>query len=128
MLIVVNEFPLLNYETLDRLDGEKAKPVKVKEEINKIEFNCLDDVVIFSESNEEMLINLKRIFQRFRQADLKLATAKIRLFVPEINFLGHTISLSKGARVNRDKIEVIKNFPRPKNLKELRRILGMMSF
>ena len=47
--------------------------------------------------------------------------------VQNINFFGHNIS-PNGILPSNDKIESIKNFPRPRNLKQLQRFLGMINF
>jgi hypothetical protein len=45
----------------------------------------------------------------------------------EITYLGHYLS-ARGIRVIPDRVEVIKQFPRPRNLRSLRRFIGMVGF
>jgi hypothetical protein len=45
----------------------------------------------------------------------------------EISFLGHSVS-AQGIKVLPERVEAIRNFPPPKNLKAVRRFLGMAGF
>jgi len=52
--------------------------------------NCLvhlDDVIILGRTFEEHLTNLRAVFDRFRQAGLKLKPSKCALCQPEVEFL-----------------------------------------
>ena len=52
----------------------------------------LDDAVIFSENFEQHLSDLQEVFQRFRDAGLKLNPRKCTFARSSIVFLGHHIS------------------------------------
>jgi cytoskeleton-associated protein 5 len=52
----------------------------------------LDDVVIFSENFQQHLSDLLEVFQRFRDAGLKLNPRKCTFARSSIVFLGHHIS------------------------------------
>jgi hypothetical protein len=45
----------------------------------------------------------------------------------EINYLGHLLS-PQGVTVLPDRVEAIQRYPRPTNLRTLRRFLGMLGF
>jgi hypothetical protein len=45
----------------------------------------------------------------------------------EIEFLGHLVS-SRGVKVLPDRVETVQQYPRPINLRQLRRFLGMVGF
>jgi hypothetical protein len=51
----------------------------------------LDDVIVFGKSFLVTLCNLAMVFQRFRQAHLKMKVKKCWLFQPEVGFLGHIV-------------------------------------
>ena len=55
-------------------------------------FGYLDDILIFSPDNETHLKHLKEVFQRLRQADLKLKASKCNFFKKHIQYLGHLVS------------------------------------
>nr|XP_015833287.1 PREDICTED: uncharacterized protein LOC107397493 [Tribolium castaneum] len=59
----------------------------------------LDDVIVFSSSNyKEHLERLKSVFDRLRQANLKLKPTKCNFLMREAKYLGHIIS-SEGVSV-----------------------------
>jgi len=87
----------------------------------------LDDVIIFSTTFDSHLERLSEVFQRLKQAGLKLKPSKCSLFRPEVSFLGHTIT-SNGIKPSREKVDLIRNWKRPQNLTQLRSFLGFCSY
>ena len=55
-------------------------------------FGYLDDILIFSPNNETHLKHLKEVFQRLREANLKLKASKCNFFKKHIQYLGHLVS------------------------------------
>ena len=90
-------------------------------------FKYVDDLLIFSKTKEEHLSHLTQVFEILNHAGLILNKEKCVFCVPEINFLGHTVG-ANGIRPLDAKIDAIQSFPRPKNMKQLRRFLGMINF
>lgn len=87
----------------------------------------VDDILIFSKSEEEHLKHLKTVFERLIKYNIKLSSNKCVLGVQELNFLGHRVTTS-GIHPTHEKIDVIKNFPKPNTLKELSSFLGLLNF
>ena len=52
----------------------------------------LDDIIIFSKDKTEHLQHIKVIFQKLKEAGLKLKESKCDFFKKEIHYLGHLIS------------------------------------
>ena len=52
----------------------------------------LDDVIIFSKTEEEHLEQMRVVFDRFREHGLKLKPSKCEVFKTEINYLAHHVS------------------------------------
>ena len=52
----------------------------------------LDDVIVFSHTEEEHLERMRVIFDRFREHGLKLKPSKCEVFKTEINYLAHHVS------------------------------------
>ena len=92
-------------------------------------FTCvyLDDIIIYSSSIEEHLTHLRIVFDRLRQANLKLKPSKCDFAVKEVNFLGHRVS-SDGVQPDPAKISVIKNLKPPTTVREVRSFIGMASY
>lgn len=87
----------------------------------------LDDVIIFAQSPSQHIHRLKEVFTRLRQAHLKLKVSKCRLMSQKVDFLGHVVS-SEGVSVDPTKIEKVRTWPVPKNIKELRAYMGLCSY
>ncbi len=64
---------------------------------------------------------LREVFTRFRKANLKLKPSKCFLFQQAVNYLGHVVSED-------GKIEAVKHWPTPANVKEVRSFVGFASY
>ncbi|GFQ74285.1 retrovirus-related Pol polyprotein from transposon 297 [Trichonephila clavata] len=87
----------------------------------------LDDIIIVGKSFEEHLSNLRRVFEKLKEAKLKLNPSKCNLFRHEVNYLGHIIS-AEGVRTDPQKVSAVKDWRRPKNVHELRSFLGLCTY
>lgn len=87
----------------------------------------LDDVVVFSGTIKEHLDRLKEVFERLRQAGLKLKPSKCELFKTQVKYLGHIVS-GNGVSTDPDKVEAIKYWPVPTTVTEVRAFLGMTGY
>ncbi|MCO5557612.1 hypothetical protein L7F22_011178 [Adiantum nelumboides] len=86
-----------------------------------------DDVIIYSKTIEEHKEHLKVIFQALRDKKLYVNQKKSEFFLQEIQYLGHIIS-KNGIRMDPAKLEVMKDWPNPRNLHELRSFIGMCAY
>ena len=87
----------------------------------------IDDIVIFSKSIEEHLTHLKEVFRRLRDANVKLISEKCSFVKQRIVYLGHFVT-TEGIFPDPSKVEVVKNFPTPASLKELKSFLGLANY
>ena len=78
----------------------------------------LDDIIIWAPSLEEHLHRLRLLFDRIRTAALKLKPTQCRFLKKEVSFLGHVVS-SEGIKTDPDKVETIRTWPIPVDIKEL---------
>ena len=90
-------------------------------------FVYLDDILVISSSWEEHLTNLDLVFKRLRYAGLRLKPKKCAFARRKASYLGHVISES-GIEVDPQKVDKVRNYPRPTNLKTLRQFLGLTSY
>ena len=86
-----------------------------------------DDIIIHSSSLEEHKEHLKAVLEELRANKLFINEKKSEFFMREIKYLGHIIS-KDGIRMDPDKLQVINEWPVPKNLHELRSFIGMCSY
>ena len=94
---------------------------------NEFVFNYLDDLVIYSRSLEEHARHIRVVLDRLQQAGITLNPDKVTIAAKEIQYLGHRLS-SQGISVLPDRVAAIHSYPRPLNLRALRRFLGMLGF
>lgn len=87
----------------------------------------IDDILVASRSETEHLAHLKELFKRLTDFGLVINASKCVFGKPEITFLGHNVSAA-GIQPTNEKVSVIKDFPKPKNEKQLRQFLGMINF
>ena len=90
-------------------------------------FNYLDDLVIYSRSVEEHSVHLRVALRRLQEAGFTLNPEKVVIAAKEIKYLGHLLS-AQGISVLPERVAAIKAYPRPTNLRALRRFIGMTGF
>jgi len=104
---------------------QRTMDVVLKGETNARAY--IDDILIFSDTFEGHLKDIERVLGRLKEYGLKLKGEKCRFFEKECTYLGHQIS-ENGYQPAKANCEAIKQFPAPKNIKEVKRFLGMTSF
>ena len=87
----------------------------------------IDDLVIGSDSVEEHIRLIREVLKRLRKAGLKLKLEKCKFMQKKIDYLGHTLS-DRGIEVNDLKVRSIKNYPTPKDKKQIKSFLGLSGF
>jgi len=83
--------------------------------------------MVYSASISEHQEHLREVLGRLWSAGFTLNKEKVTLGASEIEYLGHYLS-ARRIRVIPDSVEAIKQYPCPKNLRSVRRFLGMVSF
>jgi len=74
----------------------------------------LDDIIIWSDSVEQHIADVRAVLTALRTARLYINEKKTKLFQTQINFLGHTIS-AKGIEADSKKVDTILDWPTPKS-------------
>ena len=92
---------------------------KVLEGLSHFAIAYLDDIIIFSKTEEEHLQHLKIIFERLCEASLKLIRSKCSFVKMHPEYLGSLI-LEKGIELMLDKLSAIKETPALRNPKEIK--------
>ena len=91
--------------------------------------NCyvyMDDIVCYSTSFSQHLIDLREILLRLQAAGLTVNAEKCQS-CREMQYLGHVIC-ADGLKPDPGKVSAIDDYPTPKNLKEFERFLGMVGW
>ena len=97
----------------------------LKDQPNTVSF--FDDILVFSNSDEEHTVHLGAAKKKLRDAGLKLNLEKCEERKKEIEFLGYQIS-EAGISIHPSKVEAVTGMPDPSNVSELRRFIGMVNF
>ena len=87
----------------------------------------LDDLIVLGKTFEEHVGNLLKILDTFRRHGIKLKIEKCKFFQDEVEFLGHRVT-REGLRPCVDKVAAVKDFPTPKNAKEVASFLGLCGY
>jgi hypothetical protein len=87
----------------------------------------LDDLMVASKTFDEHLQHLQQCFERLEWAGLRLKPKKCKFGVREVQFLGHIVG-ADGIRMDPEKVRAIKEYPRPHNVGEVRKFLGLSSY
>uniref|UniRef100_A0A914H3L2 RNA-directed DNA polymerase n=1 Tax=Globodera rostochiensis TaxID=31243 RepID=A0A914H3L2_GLORO len=95
--------------------------------INDFVFIYIDDILVASESWDKHKEHLSTVFQRIREAGLKLKISKCAFSAGELPFLGHVLT-SDGLKMDMDKMRPITEFPIPRSKKALQSFLGFLAY
>ena len=84
----------------------------------------LDDILVYSKSEEEHEHHLKMVLQVLREHQLYAKLSKCSFYQKKIHYLGHIIS-KDGIVVDPEKIEAIREWSVPKNVTKFRSCMGL---
>lgn len=99
----------------------------LKDLLNVVCLVYLDDIIIFSVSLQEHMVNLEKVFKRLRESNFKVQLDKSEFLKLETVYLGHIIN-KDGIKPNPDKIAAIQKFPLPRTSTEIKRFLGLLGY
>jgi hypothetical protein len=97
---------------------------------NLIGIHCwvfIDDLIVFSKTGEEHAQRLEEVLSRLEEANLQLHPGKCVIAKPEVRYLGYVLS-DKSVTASPDKVKAVRQYPVPKNVKDVRAFLGVASF
>ena len=87
----------------------------------------LDDIIVFTKTQEEAITRLGTIFQKLREVGLKLKPSKCKLFKTSLLYLVHIVS-EDGIRTDPKKIEAILQWPVPITVTDVRSFWGLTNY
>ncbi|KAH0735409.1 hypothetical protein KY285_011116 [Solanum tuberosum] len=87
----------------------------------------IDDILIYSRNEKEHANHLRVVRQTIKDRHLFTKFCKCEFWLQYVAFLGHIVS-SKGIQVDSQKIEVVKQWPRPTSPIDIRRFFGLAGY
>ena len=87
----------------------------------------MDDILIYSQSEEEHEDHLRIILYALREHQLYVKFSKCEFWLTEVRFLGHVVSAS-GVLVDPDKVKAVMSWERPKSVFEIPSVLGLAGY
>ena len=87
----------------------------------------LDDLLVFSKTEEEHLQHLRIVFQRLEEYDVTLNGKKCHILRKKVDYLGFVLT-PEGIKPQEKKIDAILQLTEPRNKRQLRKFIGMLNY
>ena len=87
----------------------------------------LDDILIYSETQETHVEHVKQVLDRLRRASLFVSLKKCEFFTTRVEFLGFIVSTT-GVAMDPRRVAAIQKWPKPKSYHEIQVFLGFVNF
>ncbi|KAJ1694545.1 hypothetical protein LUZ63_011243 [Rhynchospora breviuscula] len=98
-----------------------------KQHLRKFILVFFDDILIYSKSLNKHKQHLQMALNILRDHKLYAKLSKCEFGVERLEYLGHVIS-ADGVATDPKKIDIMQQWPQPKNVKELRSFLGLTGY
>lgn len=106
---------------------QRAMDTILKDINGKFGIPYLDDIVIFSETEEEHKSHVREVFNRLSEAGLIFNKKKYKFGLSEIEILGNVVS-EGFIKPMAEKVDAINNYKQPDNIRSLRSLLGLVNY
>ena len=90
-------------------------------------FCYVDDIIVYSKTEEEHIQHLRQLLSRLDAFGLKVNSNKCNFGKPAVKFLGFLVS-EHGCAPLPDRVEAIQNLPIPTTAKQLRSFIGTLQY
>ena len=87
----------------------------------------VDDICLYANDFDKHVEDINFVLDKLRSHGFTVKPQKVQLAQPQIEFLGYIVS-GDGIRPNPEKIESIQKIPPPRNVRQLRRFLGICQY
>jgi hypothetical protein len=88
----------------------------------------VDDILCLSQTFKKHISDLQDIFDRLRRADLKLSPKKCSFGQQSVSYLGHILETNGTMSIDPQKIEIIRDYPKPTSTKKVRQCMGFLNY
>jgi len=87
----------------------------------------IDNIIVATEIEKGYDKVVKEVLKQLKENDLFVKPKKYQWKVKKVEFLGVVIGL-KGVEIQKEKVEGVLNWPTPRNIKEVRKFLGLANY
>lgn len=87
-------------------------------------FVYLDDIIVATETFDQHISLLRIIAERITDAGLTVSSEKSKFCAQQLKYLGYILD-HQGVRPNPEKVSAMSDYPTPKSVKDVRRLLGL---
>jgi hypothetical protein len=70
---------------------------------------------------------LKCLLERCKESGVVLNSDKLKLRLQDVSYMGHIFS-SEGSKIDSDKVEAVKEMPRPADVEAVQRLNGLVNY
>ena len=95
--------------------------------LDKFVIVFIDDILIYSQSQQDHEQHLKLILELLAREKLYAKFSKCEFWLREVQFLGHVVN-DKGIQVDPSKVQAVKQWETPKTPTEIRQFLGLAGY
>jgi hypothetical protein len=96
-------------------------------ELDKFVVVFIDDILIYSKTEEDHIDHLRSVLQRLRDHRLYAKFSKCEFWLDSVKFLRHTIS-SEGISVDPTKVQEVMDWKPPTSVHQIRSFLGLAGY
>jgi hypothetical protein len=97
------------------------------EYLDKFVVVFIDDILVFSKTEEEHAEHLRLVLQKLREHKLYAKRSKCEFWLKEVSFLGHVVS-NGGISVDPGKVKDVLDWNPPTDVSEIRSFLGLAGY
>nr|CAE03723.2 OSJNBa0021F22.17 [Oryza sativa Japonica Group] len=97
------------------------------EYLDKFVVVFIDDILIYSQSEEDHQHHLRLVLGKLREHQLYAKLSKCEFWLSEVKFLGHVIS-AKGVAVDPETVTAVTDWKQPKTVTQVRSFLGLAGY